>query len=291
MTSSCFRADLLAGQTAFITGGSSGINKSIARRCLDHGANVFIVARDQARLDAAIAELAAGTPDGASRVGGHSADVRDLAAVTAAADAGAARFGAFHIVVAGAAGNFLGASADLSSNAFAAVVDIDLKGTFHTFRATKAHLAPKARLIAISAPQAAVPMAYQAPACAAKAGIEMLVKTLAVEWGGLDGARVNALSPGLVAGTYGAEIFCKLTGEDAIVAPQPVPRLATLDEVADAAIWLASPLADYVTGHVLAIDGGLTLASTVGTTFGGAAKAALAGARPARQSGQKPVAG
>jgi NAD(P)-dependent dehydrogenase (short-subunit alcohol dehydrogenase family) len=266
---------LLAGRVAFVTGGSSGINKAIARRYLEHGASVFIVARDQVRLDAAISELAAAVPEGAARVGGHSADVRDLAAVTAAAEAGAARFGRYDIVVAGAAGNFLGAAEKLSSNAFGAVVDIDLKGTFHTFRACHAHLAPRARLIAISAPQAAMPMAFQAPACAAKAGVEMLVKSLAVEWGGLDGVRANAISPGLVAGTYGADIFCKVAGEQALVAPQPVPRLATLEEVADVAVWLASPQTDYVTGQVLAIDGGLTLASALGGAFAAAAGPAL----------------
>ena len=275
MSTSCFRPDVLAGRVAFITGGSSGINKAIARRFLEHGASVFIVARDQVRLDAAIGELAAAVPEGAARVGGHSADVRDLAAVTVAAEAGAARFGRYDIVVAGAAGNFLGAAEKLSSNAFGAVVDIDLKGTFHTFRACHAHLAPRARLIAISAPQAAMPMAFQAPACAAKAGVEMLVKSLAVEWGGLEGVRANAISPGLVAGTYGAEIFCKVAGERALVAPQPVPRLATLEEVADVAVWLASPLTDYVTGQVIAIDGGLTRASALGGSFAAAAGPAL----------------
>lgn len=275
MSGSCFRADILAGQVAFVTGGSSGINKAIARRFLAHGASVAIVARDAARLKAAVDELAATVPDGTARVAGYSADVRDLAAVSAAAEAAAARFGRYGIVVAGAAGNFLGAAEKLSSNAFGAVVDIDLKGTYHAFRACHAHLAPRARLIAISAPQAAMPMPYQAPACAAKAGVEMLVKSLAIEWGGLDGVRANAISPGLVAGTHGADIFCKVAGESALVSPQPVPRLATLEEVADAAVWLASPLADYITGQVLAIDGGLTLASALGGTFAAAAAPAL----------------
>jgi NAD(P)-dependent dehydrogenase (short-subunit alcohol dehydrogenase family) len=161
-------------------------------------------------------------------------------------------------------------------------VDIDLKGTFHTFRACHRHLAPRARLIAISAPQAQIPMALQAHACAAKAGIEALVRTLAIEWGGLDGARVNALSPGLVAGTYGANIFLKAIGEAALVGGQPVPRLATLDEVADAALFLAGPTGDYITGHTLTIDGGLGLPTTAATAIGAAASHALAAAAARR---------
>jgi NAD(P)-dependent dehydrogenase (short-subunit alcohol dehydrogenase family) len=276
MTASAFAPDLLRSRVAFVTGGSSGINKALARRFLQQGAAVVILARDAGRLEAARAELDAISP---GRVHAVSADVRDGDAVQAAADAGAERFGRYDIVVAGAAGNFLGPTAELSSNAFAAVVDIDLKGTFHTFRACHRHLAPRARLIAISAPQAQVPMALQAHACAAKAGIEALVRTLAIEWGGLDGARVNAISPGLVAGTHGAEIFLRAVGEAALVGAQPIPRLATLDEVADAALFLAGPTGDYITGHTLAIDGGLGLPTTAAAAIGAAATRALAAAR------------
>jgi NAD(P)-dependent dehydrogenase (short-subunit alcohol dehydrogenase family) len=277
MTGSVFRGDVLAGRVAFITGGSSGINKAIARRYVEHGARVVLVARDPAKLEIAAAELDAVAAGSAA---GFAADVRDLTAVEAAARAGCERFGRYDVVIAGAAGNFPAPAARLSSNGFAAVVDIDLKGTFHTFRACHPWLNPGARLIAISAPQAQVPMEYQAAACSAKAGIEMLVRTLALEWGGLEGTRVNALSPGLVAGTYGAEIFLQHAGEAAMVGAQPVPRLATLQEVADAAVFLASPLGDYITGHVLAVDGGLSLASATGLAFRKAIEAAAA-ARPA----------
>lgn len=273
MTASVFRADLLASRVAFITGGSSGINKGIARRFLEHGARVVIVARDPARLETARAELDALAP---GHVLAISADVRDGAAMEAAAASGRQAFGPYDIVIAGAAGNFLGPAEKLSSNAFAAVIDIDLKGTFHTFKCCHPHLAPAARLIAISAPQAQVPMALQAHVCAAKAGIEALVRTLAVEWGGLEGPRVNALSPGLVAGTYGAEIFLKMVGEGALVGAQPVPRLVTLDEVTDAVLFLAGPSGDYITGHTLAIDGGIGLPTMAGHAITAAAMRALA---------------
>ena len=274
MTAEFFRSDLLAGKAAFITGGSSGINKAIAARYIALGARVVILARDAAKLERAAAELNAIRADACFAV---AADVRDGAAVDAAVAAGAARIGRFDIVVAGAAGNFLGPAEKLSSNAFAAVVDIDLKGTFHTFRACYGYLNPRAHLIALSAPQATVPMQLQVHACAAKAGIEALVKTLAIEWGGIDGARVNALSPGLVAGTVGAAIFCKASGEAALVGTQPVPRLASLREVADAAVYLASELSDYMTGHTLALDGGLSLVNASAVAIAEAARIALKG--------------
>lgn len=264
MSNSIFRHGLLAGKVAIVTGGSSGINKGIARRFLELGAGVAIVARDAARLAAAKAELQQST---GGRVAALSADVRDLAAVEAAVQAGVAELGRYDMVVAGAAGNFPADAAQMSANAFGAVVDIDLKGTFHTFRACHAHLNPRARLIAVSAPQATLPIAYQSHACAAKAGIESLVRTLAVEWGGAEGVRANCISPGLVAGTYGAEIFSGLAGEEALVGSQPVPRQATLDEVADAAAFLAGPGGDYITGHTLTVDGGLSLVTTWGRAF------------------------
>lgn len=272
MPASIFRSGALDGRTAFVTGGSSGINKGIAQRFLELGAAVVIVARDRGRLDSAASELVAAT---GGRVLALSADVRDLAAMEAAAAEGVRALGRYDIVVAGAAGNFPAAAARMSANAFASVIDIDLKGTFHTFRACHPHLNPRARLIAISAPQATLPMSYQSHACAAKAGIEALVRTLAVEWGGMEGVRANCISPGLVAGTYGAEIFSSMAGEEALVGPQPVPRQATLDEVADAAVFLAGPGGDYITGHTLAIDGGLSLVTTWGRAFGAAVEQAM----------------
>jgi len=276
MTGSVFREKLLEGKVAFVTGGSSGINFAIARLFLQHGASVVLVARDPSRLARAKDELEQFAP---GRVHTESVDVRDGEAMSAAAERGHQRFGRYCIVVAGAAGNFLGPAAQLSSNAFAAVVDIDLKGTFHTFKACYPWLEKSARLLAISAPQGTLPIAMQAHACAAKAGIEALVRTLALEWGGADGARVNALSPGLVAGTYGAEIFTKSIGVEALVGGQPVPRLATLDEIADAALFLVGPGGDYITGHTLAIDGGLSLPTTTGAAIAAAAMAALNAAR------------
>lgn len=251
---SIFRADLLKGQTAFITGGSSGINLGIAHRFVEHGANVVIVARNPEKLAAARAGLEAK----GGRVMACSVDVRDYESMAKAAAEAAAEFGAIDIVVAGAAGNFIAPAASMSANAFAAVVGIDLQGTFNTFRSTFEYLRkPGARLMVISAPQAVNPTPLQAHVCAAKAGIEAFVRSAAIEWGAA-GVRINGISPGGVLGTEGLERLSAGLNEE-FSQSLPVPRYATLDEMADMALILVTPVTDYMTGHIVALDGGISL--------------------------------
>lgn len=256
--SKVFKSDLLVGQTALITGGSSGINLGIARRFAEHGANIAIVARNPEKIARACEEI--GALNG-GRVLGCSVDVRDYTELAEQVQRTVAQFGPLDIVISGAAGNFLAPAATMSANAFAAVVGIDLLGTFNTFRASFAHLhKPGARLLAISAPQATQVMPLQSHACAAKAGIEALVRNLAVEWGGRIGVTVNGISPGCVAGTEGV---ARLAGNGAmagkLVSHLPIPRMATVDEMADLALFLVSPLAAYMTGQIIALDGGVSL--------------------------------
>ncbi len=252
---SVFQPGLLQGQTAFITGGSSGINFGIARRYAEHGANVAIVARNPEKLEAARAALATT----GARILALSADVRDIAAMEKAAADTRAAFGAIDIVVAGAAGNFMAPAAQMSANAFAAVVGIDLLGTFNTFRATLPQLRqPGARGLVISAPQAVNPTPLQSHVCAAKAGIEAFIKSAAIEWGPL-GMRVNGLSPGGVEGTEGLQRLSAGGLNAEFAATLPVPRYASVDEMADMALVLVTPLTGYMTGHVVALDGGISL--------------------------------
>lgn len=254
--SSSMRDNLLQGQTALITGASSGINLSIAKRFAEQGANIVVLARNAEKLARACDEIGALN---AGRVLGCSADVRDYAAVEAQVQRAIETFGALDIVIAGAAGNFLAPAAGMSANAFAAVIGIDLLGTFNTFRACFAHLrCPGARLLAISAPQAVNPTPMQSHACAAKAGIESLIRTLAVEWGNSRGVIVNGISPGCVADTEG---MARLGGKlgDQYVAGLPVPRYTTVQEMAELALVLVSPIASYMTGQIVALDGGISL--------------------------------
>lgn len=255
MKSPLLPTDIFVDETVFITGAGSGINQSIALLLAAHGARVVMIGRR--------AEKLAETEQMIVELGGQAlavaADVRDSEAMEQAARQGAEHFGPYHMVVAGAAGNFVAPVAAMSSKGFSSVVDIDLKGTFHTFKSCFAHLADGARCLAITAPQSQMPMAFQAHVCAAKAGVDMFVKSLAVEWAGR-GVRVNALSPGYVENTVGAELLSGSGGEK-IRASVPLKRFAERQEMALMAALMLSPLMSYLTGQVIAYDGGISVMS------------------------------
>ena len=261
---STFAANLLAGKSAFIAGGTSGINLGIARRLAQLGARVAVAGRNADKAAAAAASIGAGTI-------GLSCDVRDYAATRSVMETAALSFGPLDIVVSGAAGNFLTPAADMSANAFRTVVDIDLNGTFNVFRACYDLVRrPGASLIAISAGQAVNPILQQAHACAAKAGINQLVRVLAMEWGP-SGVRVNGICPGPIAGTEGMARLAPTT--DAVAertARIPLRRFGEVEEVAEGAVFLCSDAAAYITGTILDCDGGSQLgdASDRGSSAG-----------------------
>jgi NAD(P)-dependent dehydrogenase (short-subunit alcohol dehydrogenase family) len=260
-----FSPDLLRNRTAFIAGGTSGINLGIAHQFAHCGAKVFVLGRSQEKIDSAVAELSA-YGHGAA---GYSADVRDYAAVAAALAQCAEKFGPIDIVVSGAAGNFVAKASEISSNGFKAVVDIDLVGSFHVCRAAYEHLRRPASIILISAPQAFVPTANQAHVCAAKAGIDALTRVLAIEWGP-EGIAVNAIAPGPVDGTEGMKRLTPTPAHrDRMNQTIPLRRYAKIEEIAGVATFLCSPAGSYFNGEVLVCDGGQSL-------LGGGATAALA---------------
>jgi NAD(P)-dependent dehydrogenase (short-subunit alcohol dehydrogenase family) len=170
------------------------------------------------------------------------------------------RFGLLDIVISGAAGNFLAPASGLSANGFKTVVDIDLNGTFNVFRGCYDLLRkPGASLIAITAGQAVNATMLQAHACAAKAGVNQLVRVLAMEWGP-EGVRVNGISPGPVAGTEGmARLAPTGAAENAVIGRIPLRRYAQIAEVAESAVFLCSESASYITGTILDCEGGSQL--------------------------------
>ncbi|MEM6635246.1 MAG: SDR family oxidoreductase [Pseudomonadota bacterium] len=258
-------------KNVLVFGGTSGINLGIATGFRRAGAAVAVTGRNAEKAGAAAETLMAtevlagrGAPARA-----YTGDVRDLAAVEAIFEQHAAEVGPVDVLVSGAAGNFPALANSMSSNGFKAVVDIDLLGTFHVVRTGYEHLRkPGANVISISAPQAEVAMAMQAHVCAAKAGVDMLTRTLAIEWGAA-GVRVNSVIPGPIDGTEGmARLAPSEDMRKAVNRSVPMRRMGTPDDVAQVCMFLASDAAAYVSGAILPADGGW-LAAGARLGFGG----------------------
>ena len=265
--STVFGERILEGKTAVITGGGSGINLAIAQRLAEHGASVALIGRTQEKLDAA----ASGIEQAGGKAKGFSADVRDYDALASAIRSAHEAFGPIDIVICGAAGNFPAPALGMSANGFKSVVDIDLLGTFNTCRAAFEYLRrPGASIVNISATQAFVPMAMQVHVCAAKAGVDMITRTLAIEWGPM-GVRVNSIAPGAVDDTEGMRRLAPTDdARNYITNMIPLRRFAEKGELADLALFLCSDSARFITGAVIVCDGGQSLASQWSDMLGAA---------------------
>ena len=246
----------MKGKVAYMVGATSGIGLGIAERFAAHGASVYVVSRSVEKVDAAVERLQGHGVAAA----GMALDVRTYADVQRSAEDCVEKLGKIDFVLAAAAGNFPAPAAGMSDRAFKAVIDIDVLGTFNTLRAAFEHLnTPGASVVAITAPQAEAPYLFQSHACAAKAGVHMMIKTMAMEWGPA-GVRVNAVSPGPIADTEGMRRLATTPEmHQKVLEVLPLRRLGTVDEVGDACLFLASDAARYVTGTSLAVDGGMGL--------------------------------
>lgn len=254
-----------SGRTVFVAGGTSGINLGIAHGFARSGARVAVLSRSEDKVAAAVVALKAhGT-----EVFGYAADVRDYAAVDAALKAAGEALGGLDVLISGAAGNFPAPALGMSANAFKSVVDIDLLGTYHVLRAGFPHLKkPGASVINISAPQAGLPMEMQMHVCAAKAGVDMVTKVAAQEWGAA-GVRVNAIWPGPIDDTEGMRRLAPSeTARKIVTESVPLGCFGHVDDIANACLWLSSPLARYVSGAVIPVDGGWALGGASSLTAG-----------------------
>lgn len=255
-----FKDGIFEGKVAFVAGGTSGINLGIAKRLAALGAKVAVCGRNPEKAQNAAAEVGHGAI-------GLSADVRDFGAIRGAMEQVRHQFGALDIVISGAAGNFLAPALGMSANAFKTVVDIDLLGTFNVFRGCHDLLAADASLIAITAGQAVNAVQLQAHACAAKAGINQLVRVLALEWG--PDVRVNGISPGPIANTEGmARLAPDASTKGAHYARIAMKRWGEIEEVAECAAFLCSNAARYITGTILDCDGGSQLGDATPRVLG-----------------------
>lgn len=255
-----FSPELLRDKVAFITGGGSGIGFRIAEIFMRHGCHTVIVSRSLSRVTAAAQKLAAAT---GRRCLPLPVDVRVPPAIIAAVDQALQEFGKIDILINSAAGNFLCPAGALSFNAFKTVMDIDTLGTFNVSRVLyeKFFRDHGGVIVNITATLGLRGQVLQTHAGTAKAAVDAMTRHLAVEWG-LQNIRVNSLAPGPISGTEG---FRRLGGPLASAHMKaqvsPLQRLGNKTEVAHCTLFLASPLASYVTGTVLVVDGGSWLTS------------------------------
>ena len=240
------------GKNVFVVGGTSGINLGIAEAFSRAGARMGVASRKQDKVDAAVEKLS----NDAGKALGYAFDVRSFEDVSAALNDFAEKVGKIDVLISGAAGNFPAPAVAISPNGFKSVIDIDLMGTFHVMRAAHPNMARPGSLINISAPQAVQAMPFQVHVCAAKAGVDMITKCLAIEWGP-DNLRVNSVIPGPIDGTEGMDRLAPTEKmREKVIQSVPMKRMGDPEDVALACLYIASDAGRYVNGQILAADGG-----------------------------------
>jgi NAD(P)-dependent dehydrogenase (short-subunit alcohol dehydrogenase family) len=250
-----FQKNLLAGKRILITGGATGLGKSMGQRFLELGASLYICGRREQVLNDAAAELRNAAQ---SSVNTFVCDVRDSARVEEMIGQ-IWQDGPLDVLVNNAAGNFLARTEDLSLGAFEAVIGIVLMGTIYvTMACGKRWLKEgrRATVLNITTAYAESGSAYVVPSSVAKAGVLNLTRSLAVEWGSR-GIRFNAIAPGLVP-TEGA--FSRLIPvkslEEIAKKRNPLGRFGTHEEMANLAAFMVSDQSGYVNGDQIVMDGG-----------------------------------
>ncbi len=262
---SMFRPDVLKGHKILVTGGGTGLGKSMSEAYAAHGAEVVIWGRRGPVLEEAAAEIRAKT---GSTVTPMAVDIRNAGAIDEAMEAIFAA-GPLTGLVNNAAGNFISRTEDLSANAFNAIASIVAHGTFNTtVAAGKRWIAGghRASVISIVTTWVWTGSPFTVPSAMSKAGVAAMTQSLAVEWGP-KGIRLNAIAPGPFP-TKGAwerlmpEPLARKTGAGTGASTIPLRRMGEHSELAQLAIFLMADGCDYLTGEVIAIDGGQWLASS-----------------------------
>jgi peroxisomal 2,4-dienoyl-CoA reductase len=266
-----FRDRLFDGQVALITGGGSGIGRGIADVLASLGAHVVLASRKQERVDQAAVEIRAA----GGRASGMAVDVREQERVQRMIADVQREHGRIDLLVNNAAGNFYAPSESLSANAWKSVIEIDLYGTFFCSQAVLPVMRAQGGGVIVNI---SMTLHYRgwplmAHASAAKAGIDALTKTLAVEWA-RDRVRVNAIAPGPIPTEGVKRAFTPPPSADGVIdvfaqeramddyAKKMIPlqRFGSPEDIANMVAFLASPAGAWITGAIMVVDGGEWLA-------------------------------
>ncbi|ADQ69416.1 dehydrogenase of unknown specificity, short-chain alcohol dehydrogenase like protein [Halogeometricum borinquense DSM 11551] len=247
MTADRFGVD---GQTAIVTGASSGIGKTIAERFAAEGANVVVCSREQGNVN----PVADGINEGdGGRALAVECDVTDREAVEALVEATVEEFGDLDCLVNNAGASFMSSFDDISANGWETVVDINLTGTYHCTQVAGEYLKDGGgtviNLASVAGTEGAPFMSHYG---AAKAGVVNLTTTLAYEWAD-ENVRVNCIAPGFVA-TPGVESQMGVSADN-IDREEVKRRIGTAEEIADLAQFLASPASSYIVGETVVAQG------------------------------------
>lgn len=246
-----FAPGIFDGQVALVTGGGSGIGLATCAEFVRLGAKVALCGRTAAKLDAAVEQLG---PNAFAQV----CDIREPAQVEQLVASVLERFGRLDIAVNNAGGQFPSAAQHISPNGFLAVIKNNLAGTFHVCRevANKWMIPNKGgRIINVTA-NVARGFPGMAHTGAARAGVENLTMTLAVEWA-THGILINAIAPGIILSSGTMQYPPQLLQRG--IDETPLKRAGTVEEVTASIVFLASPAAQFMTGAVLRLDGGQSL--------------------------------
>jgi NAD(P)-dependent dehydrogenase (short-subunit alcohol dehydrogenase family) len=253
-----FAPTLLQDKVAIVTGGGTGIGLAIARRLGELGARIAVASRNAENLERGTADLRhAGLDPLAIQL-----DVRNPEQVDEMVTRTVKHFGRIDILVNNAAGNFICRAEDLSPNGWNAVIGIVLNGTFYCSRAVGRHMIARGAggsIVSILANYVWTASAGTIHSAAAKAGVLSMTQTLAVEWA-RHKIRVNAVAPGPIESPGAAkQLWNSPEAVQRITGMVPLRRWGQPAEVADAVAFLVSPMAGFITGETLTIDGGAWL--------------------------------
>ena len=251
-----FKNDLLKNKTIIITGGGTGLGKSMATRFGELGANLVLTSRRQEVLDEAARDINDKT---GAKILTVSTDIRHSDQVTEMVKKSMDKFGKIDCLLNNAAGNFISPTENLSENAFRTIIDIVLVGTFNCTQAAGKAMRDSGGgvILNIVTTYAFTGSGYVVPSACAKSGVLAMTRSLAVEWAKY-GIRTNAIAPGPfpTKGAWKRLVPPGLNIEKKMMERVPLKRFGEHDELANLASYLMADESGYMNGEVITMDGG-----------------------------------